>query len=290
MASELAQRTTRYGLLHFSPYPERGERVCVGIWFDDGGRVSIEYDQRFHRLHCIAPEFNVKFVRILLDDLDRSLRDVGSSGAEIVMRQYEPQLISTEARRIVAPLTHELREKLRNKFLVSRREVAAMELLSTGAQRIADDETSQRVREYVRSLVPQGHVQITERATPYRLFGIRSQIKTPSVALAIETPRKVVVIDGVDLNVPKARRALARVDQIVYAFWQFARMRGEVGLFRDDRTLRRVGIILNGTPTHDGVAREVHDYAIDRFKDESEVTVDTTTNEGREQLITTLAE
>jgi hypothetical protein len=45
-----------------------------------------------------------------------------------------------------------------------------------------------------------------------------------------------------------------------------------------------------GVSPRDRAAREAHDYAVDRFKGESELTVDTTTNEGRQDLIATLAE
>ena len=291
MANALVESTARYGLLHFSPYPERGDRVCVGIWFDDGKQITIDYDQRFHQLRCLAPAFNVKFVRLLLDDLSKSLREAGRSGAEFVMKQYEPQLVSTEARRIVAPLTRELQDHLRNKFLFSSRELAAIDRVSTGVQRMAHDEAAQRVRDYVRSLIPDRETRILERVTPYTLFGIRSQInKTPTVALAVQRPRELVVIDGVDLNALPAKRVVTRVDQIVYAFWQFGRVREQGGLFSDQRALRRVGIVLNGVSVLDRAALEAHDYAIDRFKAEAEVTVDTSTNEGREQLIATLTD
>jgi hypothetical protein len=183
-----------------------------------------------------------------------------------------------------------LREQLRNKFLVSPRELAAMERLAVGAPQLLHDEAGERVRDYVRSLVPARQARMIERVTPYTLFGVKSQIKTPTVALAVETPQKLVVIDGVDLNAMTARRVVSKVDQIVYAFWQFGRVREIVGLFPDNRTLRRVGIVLNGVSPRDRAAREAHDYAVDRFKAESDVTVDTTTNEGRQELITTLAE
>src|SRR5262245_37237312 len=101
MATRLALHTGQFGMLHFCPNPERGERVCVALWIDDGQRVSIEYDESsLARLRCIAPNFDVRMVKMLLDDLSLALQEAPRSGLDFVMKQYEPQLVATEARRL----------------------------------------------------------------------------------------------------------------------------------------------------------------------------------------------
>ncbi len=288
MASELATVTSAFGLLLFCPYPERGERVCVGIWFDDGRRTNVEFDPSFYKIRCISPGFEPELVRTTLDDLDHSLSNVSGPEALRVIRQYAPQIVSTDPRTVFVPLTREVREQLRNKFLAPPTAISTERVATLMTKKLSSDQAIvQRVHDYVRSIMRDTKATIVERPTPYTLFGMKSPVATPSVALAVERAQRLVLVDGVDLNVVKGKRAINRVNHVVWAFWEFQRAKSEALISRE-RALRRVGIVFNGALRHDRAFLDIHDYALRRFSSEAEVTVDATTSEGRDQLDATL--
>ena len=117
MAIKLAEDGAMFGLLHFCPYPERGERVCIGIWWDDGRRLSVEYDEKLRQVRCVAPEFDLNLLRVVLDDLNESLGKVGHSEGQRILRQYGPQFLSTEGRRLLVPLAPDVQARLKKKLL-----------------------------------------------------------------------------------------------------------------------------------------------------------------------------
>ena len=88
-----------------------------------------------------------------------------------------------------------------------------------------------------------------------------------------------------------ARCAVSKVDRVIFSFWQFARAREQSDLlFKAAPPLQRVGLVLNGAPSRSRAAAETHDYALDRFANEADIAVDTSTTEGQERLRAVLAD
>lgn len=276
-----------YRLLHFSPVPENGERICIGLWFNDGRRVSVEYDEKMSKLNCVAPGFDSTIPRILLDDLAESVASLQGSEAELAIRGYGPQLVASEPRRLLVPLTEAIKARLHSRFLFSRSDVVeerAGEALVTGN----DDLIRKRLETYLGALL-NSRYDIRRNVDLGTLFRLKPAIKRGKVALVVTTPHRLVVIDGVDLTLSKARATVNRVDRIAYAFWQFGRAH-ELAPGLGMHEMKRIGIVLNGAAVRDSAYREAHDYAVDRFKEEADTVVDTVTGKGRHALEEVLAD
>lgn len=96
-----------------------------------------------------------------------------------------------------------------------------------------------------------------------------------------------MLVDGVDLNVLTPRAALSQVNRVVHTFWQYARF------FQpklDGSTLRRIGVVLNGTPKPTRAAADAHDFALDQFSKEADLAIDASSEVGREKLRSALKE
>jgi hypothetical protein len=233
------------------------------------------------------------FVQAILNDLDGALRKSPSPAADFVLRQYEPQLIATRARTLAVPLTREIRDQLRKKFLLPRQDLT-LKTAPPSSEQIKpsiDNQIHEHVRNYIVDLFPTQRLIIREHVTlldlvPHRR---RDPFRNPTAALAIDMRHRIVIVDGLDMKLLAPRQIIAKANQIVFSFWQFKRtIEDEEAagfLFTDNRQLRRIAIVLNGTLGPRRERREAHDYAVDRFHTESELTVDAATSRGREDLI-----
>jgi hypothetical protein len=282
MATELKKQTAHYRLLHFQPDPEDGDRVCVAILLEENRHFTVLSDPKLRKLRCIAPAFEPELVSFYLRDLEDSL-DRSSEPFEVTLRRYAPQLIVSEARSVAAPLTDRARLRLLERFV----------LPSTDAQRQAavaskvEIKASEHIRLFLTEIGLQSGDTVIPHARPRELFS-RNLPNVKAVAFAIRRPSIVVLVDGVDLRVMTPAKTISKTNQIVHTFWQYGRLQKEV-LFGQDTKIERVGIVMNGTSPKTEPYLDAHDYALHQFNNEADLTVDTTSGEGKEQLRAVLA-
>ena len=72
MASEL-KRVGWYRLLYYQPAPETGERITIGLLFEDEDHAFLYYDKQFAKLRKVYPWIDSKTVGFYLDDLKSAL-------------------------------------------------------------------------------------------------------------------------------------------------------------------------------------------------------------------------
>jgi hypothetical protein len=276
MAAELKKQLAEYRLLHFQPDPEDGDRVCVGILLHEDGRFTVLSDDRFPKLHCLAPGFEPDLVGFYLTDLERSLNR-SHDPVEITLRRYAPQLVVSEARSVVMPISESTKLRLLERFVIPGKPLQGEPLASSRIEM----NTAEHIRHFLNEFAPlEG--EIISNARPQALFG-KHLPNAKAVAFAIRRNSNFVLVDGVDLNTMTPAKAISKTNQVVHTFWQYGRFRSE-DLIAGQATIQRVGIVLNGRSPQTERYMDAHDYALHQFRHEADVTVDSTSGEGREQL------
>lgn len=277
METKLKRETGQYRLLHFQPDPEDGDRVCVGVLLQEGGKFSVLSDSKFKKLRCVAPDFEPELVNFYLHDLEDSLNR-SREPIEVTLRRRAPQLVVSEARTVSMPLTPDKRLRLIERFVLPAKELQRG-LVATSRE---DTSTSEHLRMFLAEVAPWSASQIIRNAQPLDLFNLTLPNIKP-VAFALKKPSKVIVVDGVDLSVMTPTRAVTKANRIAHNFWQYGRIREE-SLFAGRPTVERVGVVMNGTSPKTDAYLDAHDYAFHQFKNEADVAVDATSGEGKDQL------
>ena len=119
MDTELKKGTAKYRLLFFQPNPEDGERVCVGVLLEEeyGRSYSVLYDEKFPKVHCIAPHAEPELIKFYLDDLHDALRSRTGDDPILTLRRYGPQLIASDERLVSLPITETIKLRLLERFV-----------------------------------------------------------------------------------------------------------------------------------------------------------------------------
>jgi hypothetical protein len=282
METKLRKDTGQYRLLHFQPDPEDGDRVCVGVLLNEGGKFAVLSDPKFKKLRCVAPDFEPGLVSFYLRDLEDSLNR-SREPVEVTLRRCAPQVVVSQARSVSMPLTPDKRLRLIERFVLPAKELPK-ELVAAFRE---ETSTSERLRIFLSEIAPWSASQIIRNAGPLDLFNLALPNIKP-VAFAFRRPSKVIVVDGVDLSVMTPTRAVTKANRIAHNFWQYGRIREE-SLFTGRLTVDRVGVVMNGTSPKTEAYLDAHDYALHQFKNEADVAVDASSGEGKEQLRAVLA-
>ena len=119
-----------------------------------------------------------------------------------------------------------------------------------------------------------------ENAKPEWVIGERVARIRP-VALALRKGEQTTIIDGVDLSSMTPRAAVTRVGKVAYTFFQYGRL---TQLDFAGRTLRKIGVVLNGVPSPGPYYRDTHEFALQEFSQEADTAIDAGTPEGIAQL------
>ena len=280
METELKKDVGKYRLLYFQPNPEDGERVCVGLLFEERRSRSVVYDDKFQKVRCIAPSYEPELMKFYLDDLDSTLQN-SEDDLTLILRRYGPQLVASEERLVSLPLTDTTRFSLLERF-VARGGRPTAELTAVVAKAPSSDEFGERIRKYVQQYVRPTDVRIIPNARPRDLFDYPLPDLRP-VALAIRKPGKTILIDGVDLRISGKQQAVDRANRVAYTFWQYGRVRSEnVSLLQTP--FSRIGVLLDGSTRRTKAYYEAHDFALHQFQKEADIAVDTTSGQGTREL------
>jgi len=281
MATELKKQTAQYRLLHFQPDPEDGDRVCVGILLEEGRTFRVLFDKRFQKLRCIAPDFETELVSFYLRDLEDSL-DRSPGEVDIALRRCVPQLLASEPRLIVTPVTEAMKLRLLARFVSPAKEPGRDVPLSS-----METTVTEHMRSFLSKVAPRSTEGMLLNASPRDLFGKPLPNVTP-VAFAIRGASKIVLVDGIDLRVMTPARAIRKTNTIVHTFWQYGRVQKE-SLFGQQPRIERIALVMNGTSPKTKPYLDAHDYALHQFNNEADVTVDTASGMNEERLRAVLA-
>jgi hypothetical protein len=267
MASEL-KRLGRYRLLYYQPAPETGERITIGLLFEDEEHAFLYYDKQFAKLRKLYPWIDSKTVGFYLDDLKNALAKTKS--VEPVLNLYGPQLVASDARKVVLPITDALVETLMVKFVHPT--------LRGPHEAKQPDQVAIAIQAYVKNRIHRDlhfHTEVTAET----ILG-RKAARVGAVALGLESGARWTLIDGVDLNVLTPKRAIDRADDVGRTFWHYSRLseEGQAG------QIRKIGIVLNGLSHLKPQEHDAHDYALHRLESEADATIDAASTEATAKL------
>ena len=267
MASEL-KRIGWYRLLYYQPAPETGERITIGLLFEDEGHAFLHYDKQFAKLRKLYPWIDSKTVGFYLDDLKSALAK--TTCIEPVLNLYGPQLVSSDARMVTLPITDALVKMLMGKFVhpAPRGPHEAKQ----------PDQVAIAIQTYVKNRVHRD-LQFHTEVTPETILG-RKVAGVGAVALAMESGAGWTLIDGVDLNLLKPKQAIDRADDVGRTFWNYSRLvaEGQTG------PIRKIGVVLNGLSHLKPREHDAHDYALHRMDAEADTTIDAASTEATGKL------
>src|SRR5271169_4398410 len=229
MASEL-KRGGWYRLLYYQPAPETGERITIVLLFEDEEHAFLHYDKQFAKLRKLYPWIDSKTVGFYLDDLKGALAKTKS--IEPVLNLYGPQLVSSDARKVVLPITDALVEMLMEKFVhpAPRGPHEAKQ----------PDQVAMAIQSYVKNRVHKD-LHLHTEVTSDTILG-RKAARVGTVAVAVETDAGWTLIDGVDLNLLRPKQAIVRAEDVGRTFWHYSRLVEE----GKTRPIRKIGVVLNG--------------------------------------------
>jgi hypothetical protein len=267
MASEL-KRVGWYRLLYYQPAPETGERITIGLLFEDEEHAFLHYDKQFAKLRKLYPWIDSKSVGFYLDDLQGALARTNS--IEPVLNLYGPQLVWSDARKVVLPITGALVEMLMEKFV---------QPAPRGPHEARQpDRVAIAIHAYVKNRV-QRDLHFRTEVSSDTILG-RKAAGVGAVALAVESDRGWTLIDGVDLNLLKPKETIDRADDVGRTFWRYSRLaeEGQTG------PIRKIGIVLNGLSHLKPREHDAHDYALHRLKADADATIDGASTGATEDL------
>jgi hypothetical protein len=276
MAIDL-KKARSYRLIYFQPDPEDGERVCVGLLFRDKREYSLVYDSFFPRLSCIAPRSEKSILKLYLDEFEESLRSATPEDERIIVKKYEPQIIVSEERALLVPVTSGLKQTLLERFILGPSHLVKAQISdeATPTYRRATDES---IADFIREFVPASSV--TFHAKAKQIIG-RNLPNVAPVAASVRFQGKIVLIDGVDLKVATAKQVINRVSKVTHTFWEYGKAERDHLLSGRD-SLQRVALVLNGVPEYSSAQKDAQDFALHQFENEADlVLTDRTREDGR---------
>ena len=272
MADDIKRDVGRYWLLYYQPRPEDGERIALALIIEEDGRARLHFDSEFSKIRRLFPATDVEGLRFVLENLRSDL--VGVSEISSVLGAYGPQIIASSARKIILPISNEIVLMLLEKYILPAQPIS-------NARRQKPDPIAERIEKYIFS-------EVAFRADVKKNVGSKEILgrKIPGisrVALAIPQSSGWTLIDGIDLNKLTPQAAIKRADDVAHTYWNYGRVGVEKGM-----SIHKVGVVLNGNSHHAQRTHEAHDYALHRFRSESDLTVDSASTESKDELASLL--
>jgi hypothetical protein len=253
-----------YRLLFMQPDPESGERVCVGIIIDG----ELLYDRDFTRARCISPDVNIDVSNIYLENL----RDRLASRSELmeIFKEYSPLFVCSPPRTVTLPLTSEKKLSLFEHFVKAGRRTRNVE-----ARR---ERFVSRLHEFAIPGNGYKEARVIENASPEDVIG-REDAEVEAVALALRSERQTVLLDGIDLHKSTGKQARSQITRVNHVFWHYKKLAGQEGL-----AIKRVALVFNGNSHLKPDLRDAHDFALDHFRNQADLTLDASTQDAKREV------
>lgn len=276
MEDKLGDGVGRYWVLFLQPLPEAGERIAVALVFSNKrGRSNIEYDPNFSKAARIYPDLDRKGLEFYLDSMSKELES--ASQIESVLNAYGPQLSASNPRKINVPVASETVKMLLNRYIYPAKKPEAKKLA------LPPGRAAKEIEAYVRNAIG-ASVNLRTGLSAEEIVG-RPISGTKNVALAIQGLSGWTLVDGVDLNSCSPAVVTTRADEISRTYWNYGRAASASGI-----QIKRVGIVLNGSSHLSMKTHDAHDYALHRFQVESDLAIDSASNESGALLRKLIAE
>lgn len=275
MELKIGKQSAEYRLVFFQPEPEDGERLCIGLLFSDvDNRRSLVYDERFARVRCFAPTFELDLLRFLMKSLDHHLHNRDLS-MEQALASLGSQLSVSVERRVASPVSDATKMRLLERFVV-RKETAAS-IVEASEKAAADSRFVEHLLSFTRPLLKDTNRTLIENADSKRVMG-RKVAGVGTVSLLIDFEDRLTVLDGIDLSIQAPNEAIKRTGRVAHTFWQYGRYAAELVV---PRKIIRVAVIFNGASHTKSKYHDAQGFARDILSEQSEMLIE---HDGAEEL------
>jgi hypothetical protein len=256
-----------YRLLYFSPRPEDDERVCVGVILKDGKHAYVEYDDRLEKAHCFAPDYTRESLMFVL----RSIQDeAGKIATEGRLYEFSPQFSLSNPRAILRPIDEQVRDVLRDKYLLKPR-ASEHKRKEKGVER--------KIERFLKEKIHVPSSEIVRKATVDDVVGFGAAKELPKdlvpkpVSRALISQSEIYLIDGIDLHVNNQDLLVNRVNRVAHTFWQYKNLKQIFPNLRDKHMVR-AAIIFDGKEEKvEPSLKWRADYAIHQFEKDADLTI-----------------
>jgi len=260
-----------YRLLLFQPDPESGERICVGVAVDG----DLLYDLEFSRVRCFSQKLPPEIMRFYLRDIRNRIAHSRADEIERILKDFAPMFLVSAPRKIVDPITESIRLMLLRRF-VNKGEIHGPSRMQIRKQYFG------RLKDFTSKVVGSADYRMIENASPLDVFGEKRR-GVGRVALAVKREDRILLMDGLDLNVLDPTAVVQTSARVVHTFWQYGRTPMPYG-----ETLRRVAVVFNGRQQEAASSRDAHAFALDQFRKGADETIEASSGSGEESLASLL--
>jgi hypothetical protein len=117
MASDMKSQAGQYWLVYYQPVPEAGERIAVGLIFQEPGRrPRVEFDEKFSKVQKVFPATDPDTLAFYFQSIAEEL--LGGAPIEPVLNAFWPQLVTSKPRSVMSPISAEVLEHLIARYLL----------------------------------------------------------------------------------------------------------------------------------------------------------------------------
>lgn len=271
--------TEEYRLVMLQADPESGERLCVGVIVAG----DLLYDERLPRAQCFYANVKPELIRFYLRDLQERSRNLRGEALDRVATEYAPLFVLSHPRMVTTPVQESTKHMLLTRFVGGRSDSAMSPTEQGPKGGMGRELFAEKLRQLAAKINSPAESRVIENARPQDIFGERRKGIGP-VAMAIKRRDKTVLMDGVDLNVLKAKEAISATGKVVHTFWQY---RVAAELYGDN--LKRIAVVFNGVRPREYALKDAHDFAIDQFHKEADDTIEASSSEEVNRLAALLA-
>jgi hypothetical protein len=239
------------------PDPEAGDRVSVAIIVGDARRAQVDFLENLPKLACLAPTGTLSMYKSILQAIQSRVENPSQFWG--LAATIGPHFDLSTPRELYAAPDGRVRRHLINHYL--RIEGTR----SRGTRFSPQNEASHRLDRFLLSAVPGALIE--KIATVERLFPELGDdvfpAPVPRLNRAVRTEDTdiligAVVVDAEDNPLGVARDASARISQ---AFWQYSQSRERLQA-ATGRTIRTLGVVLNGTSHARPEVRSAKEYVL----------------------------
>ena len=267
MELEIATKAADYRLIFFQPDPESGERVCVGVSVGE----DLLYDEKFSRARCLSRELDVDILRFYLHEMRQKIV-LGRERLELILQSFAPLFASSPPKKITLPVTEAKKLRLFERFVLHK---SPNETESAPSGTASREIFVRHLREFTDSQNNPPFDAVIENARAKDILGM-SRPHLGTVALALKRKSCTFLIDGVDLNLLTPKEALQQSQKVTHTFWQYKRLGDDTRNW-----IKRIGVVFNGNSASRPDYRDIHDFALDQFRNEADWAVDASADDSR---------
>jgi len=270
-----------YALVVASPKPEDGEAVNVGLIVGDGRPERMEYLPGLPRLKGLV----ARDEGAVLEEILASVSKQVAAGIDLPWLESTigPQLRISAVRQLYEQPDERVIRLLTRRLLKSPRVAIARQ-----ERREARRQTDLELDRVIGGVIPALGLKIERRVSPDHLYDrlpeVFSAFKVPTLARALRSSRRDVLIDSVLVRAHKTTAAIhAAVVRAGRAFWYYSRFRKELE-GSTGRQIKTIGLLLDGVPNKPPEVQETRRYIAHLWQKDADIVFDADRPEDVEAL------